>query len=75
MRIGVDIGGTFAGLVCVDDAGALHTAKTPPAPDDPSAGVMDGLALPADGMGRDGRAPDGHSCSVGPAPRTRVWRM
>ena len=53
MRIGVDIGGTFTDLACIDDAGALHTAKTPSTPDDPSRGVMDGLALLADSMGRD----------------------
>jgi len=52
VRIGVDIGGTFTDLVCIDDAGALHTAKTPSTPDDPSLGVMDGLALLAGGMGR-----------------------
>ena len=53
MRIGVDIGGTFTDFACIDDAGALHTAKTPSTPDDPSRGVMDGLALLADGMGQD----------------------
>ncbi len=50
MRIGVDIGGTFTDLACIDDAGALHTSKTPSTPDDPSRGVMDGLSLLADGM-------------------------
>ncbi len=53
MRIGVDIGGTFTDLACIDDAGALHTAKTPSTPDDPSRGVMDGLSLLAGSMGRD----------------------
>ena len=48
MQIGVDIGGTFTDLVCVDDGGALHTAKAPSTPDDPSRGVMDGLSLLAD---------------------------
>ena len=52
MRIGVDIGGTFTDLACIDDAGALHTSKTPSTPDDPSRGVMDGLSLLADGMGK-----------------------
>ncbi|MFT5172063.1 MAG: N-methylhydantoinase A [Gammaproteobacteria bacterium] len=45
MRIGVDIGGTFTDLACVDDTGTLHTAKTPSTPDDPARGVMDGLTL------------------------------
>ncbi len=51
MRIGVDIGGTFTDLACVDDDGALQTAKTPSTPDDPSRGVMDGLTLLAETMG------------------------
>jgi N-methylhydantoinase A len=50
MQIGVDIGGTFTDLVCVDDVGALHTSKTPSTPDDPARGVMDGLALLAQSM-------------------------
>jgi len=50
MRIGVDIGGTFTDLACIDDAGALHTAKTPSTPDDPSRGVMDGLSLLSESM-------------------------
>jgi N-methylhydantoinase A len=50
MRLGVDIGGTFTDLVCIDDRGVLHTAKTPSTPDDPSRGVMDGLSLLADRM-------------------------
>ena len=51
MQIGVDIGGTFTDLVCLDDAGALHTAKTPSTPEDPSRGVMEGLALLAEELG------------------------
>jgi N-methylhydantoinase A len=50
LRIGVDIGGTFTDLVCFDDEGVLHTAKTPSTPDDPSRGVMDGVALLAERM-------------------------
>ncbi len=50
MQIGVDIGGTFTDLLCVDTAGVLHTAKTPSTPDDPSHGVMEGLALLAERM-------------------------
>ena len=50
MRIGVDIGGTFTDLVCVDDYNVLHTAKTPSTPDDPARGVMEGLTLLSDQM-------------------------
>ena len=51
MRIGVDIGGTFTDLACIDDYGVLHRAKTPSTPDDPSNGVMDGVLLLAQSMG------------------------
>ncbi|MEC9152784.1 MAG: hydantoinase/oxoprolinase family protein [Pseudomonadota bacterium] len=51
MRIGVDIGGTFTDLACIDDDGVLNTAKTPSTPDDPSNGVMDGVLLLAQSMG------------------------
>ena len=51
MRVGVDIGGTFTDLVMVDGGGRLHVAKTPSTPDDPSVGVMEGLALLAEGAG------------------------
>ena len=50
MRIGVDIGGTFTDLACIDGAGALHTSKAPSTPDDPSRGVMDGLLLLSETM-------------------------
>lgn len=53
MQIGVDIGGTFTDLVCIDDAGALHTSKTPSTPDDPARGVMDGLNVLAQSMSLD----------------------
>ena len=50
MQIGVDIGGTFTDLVCVDANGRLYTAKTPSTPDDPSRGVIEGLSLLAERM-------------------------
>jgi N-methylhydantoinase A len=53
MRIGVDIGGTFTDLVCVDESNVLHTAKTPSTPDDPARGVMEGLTLLAENIGFD----------------------
>ena len=53
MQIGVDIGGTFTDLVCIDDTSALHTSKTPSTPDDPARGVIDGLDLLAQSMGLD----------------------
>ena len=39
MLLGVDVGGTFTDAVLFDGA-ALHTAKAPTTPDDPSRGVL-----------------------------------
>jgi N-methylhydantoinase A len=39
-RIGVDVGGTFTDLALVDAKGALHVAKVPSTPSDPSHGVL-----------------------------------
>src|SRR3954452_5122591 len=43
-RIGIDVGGTFTDLVAIDQGGATTSAKVPSTPDDPSLGVLDGLA-------------------------------
>jgi len=48
MRIGIDVGGTFTDLVAIDDRGKATLAKVPSTPDDPSRGVLDGLARLAD---------------------------
>jgi N-methylhydantoinase A len=48
IRIGVDIGGTFTDLQILDEAsGALYSLKTPTTPDDPSIGLMTGIAAAA----------------------------
>src|SRR6266851_3297158 len=44
-RIGIDVGGTFTDLVAIDAGGATMLAKVPSTPEDPSLGVLDGLAL------------------------------
>ncbi len=45
IRIGIDIGGTFTDLQIFDGrTDALHSFKTPTTPDDPSAGLIDGMA-------------------------------
>jgi len=51
-RVGVDVGGTFTDLVAVDDAGRATLAKVASTPEDPSLGVLEGLALLADRLGR-----------------------
>jgi N-methylhydantoinase A len=51
-RIGIDVGGTFTDLVAVDDFGGSILEKIPSTPDDPSIGVLDGLELLAQRLGR-----------------------
>ena len=55
-RIGIDVGGTFTDLVAVDEGGLTTLAKVPSTPDDPSLGVLDGLAALAERLGLDGAA-------------------
>jgi N-methylhydantoinase A len=52
-RIGIDVGGTFTDLVAIDESGAATLAKVPSTPDDPSLGVLEGLAALAAKLGRD----------------------
>ncbi|ACL58048.1 hydantoinase/oxoprolinase family protein [Methylobacterium nodulans] len=52
-RIGIDVGGTFTDLACVDDAGTLTFVKTPSTPEDQSVGVLTGLGDLADRLGVD----------------------
>ena len=51
--IGVDVGGTFTDLVCLDEQGNATIAKTPSTPADSSIGVMNGLAKIAEMLGDD----------------------
>ncbi len=55
-RIGIDVGGTFTDLVAVDDGGGTTLEKVPSTPEDPSRGVLDGLALLAQRLGCECRA-------------------
>jgi N-methylhydantoinase A len=50
-RIGVDVGGTFTDLVLARPDGSIALAKSPTTPDDQSRGVLDGIALLAEGEG------------------------
>jgi len=38
-RVGVDVGGTFTDLVCIDEEGKIKAAKSSSTPEDPSIGV------------------------------------
>lgn len=43
-RLGVDVGGTFTDVLLINEAsGAIHTAKVPSTPADPSLGVLFGI--------------------------------
>ena len=55
-RIGIDVGGTFTDLVAIDESGVAMLAKVPSTPEDPSLGVLDGLAALAAKLGRDSAA-------------------
>jgi N-methylhydantoinase A len=52
IRIGIDIGGTFTDLQILDEAtGAQNSLKTPTTPEDPSIGLMTGIAEAASRFG------------------------
>ncbi len=50
-RIGIDVGGTFTDLLAVDEAGRTRVCKVLSTPEDPSRGVIAGLAELAAGAG------------------------
>jgi N-methylhydantoinase A len=52
-RIGVDVGGTFTDLVAIDERGTATLAKVASTPQDPSIGVVEGLAALAEKLGQD----------------------
>ena len=49
--VGIDIGGTFTDLVCIDEEGNMTITKTPSTPADPGIAVIDGLTKIADEFG------------------------
>lgn len=54
--IGVDVGGTFTDLVCLDEQGRSLLTKTPSTPSDPSVAIMNGLSKLAGLLGKDEKA-------------------
>jgi len=52
--VGVDTGGTFTDLICVDREGESLVVKTPSTAHDPSIAIMDGLKRVAEEIGMDG---------------------
>ena len=74
-RIGIDVGGTFTDLVAIDEAGATMLAKVPSTPEDPSLGVLDGLARLAQRLGLERAALLGATPTASStAPRSRPTR-
>lgn len=51
--IGVDVGGTFTDLVCLDERGNSLITKTPSTPHDPSIAIMNGLSKVAGTLDTD----------------------
>lgn len=51
--IGVDVGGTFTDLVCLDERGKSLITKTPSTPADPSVAIMNGLTKVAGKLNMD----------------------
>jgi len=51
--IGVDVGGTFTDVVLADNAGDVTVGKVLTTPDDPHAGVVEGIRLVLDRSGVD----------------------
>jgi N-methylhydantoinase A len=51
VRIGIDVGGTFTDFLAVTESGAARVFKTPSTPDDPSRGLLQGLAEMAQDFG------------------------
>ncbi len=52
--IGIDVGGTFTDFVVLDERDrSYHAHKSPSTPDDPSEGVLRGLAEIAEGLGKE----------------------
>jgi N-methylhydantoinase A len=51
--IGIDTGGTFTDLICVDEKGESIIVKTPSTPEDPSVAILPGLQSVAAKTGND----------------------
>ena len=50
--VGVDVGGTFTDLICIDEEGNSLIRKVPSTPEDSSIGVMAGLGRMAAAQGK-----------------------
>jgi N-methylhydantoinase A len=67
LRIGIDTGGTFTDIVCVDDAsGAMHVTKVASTPSNPAIGLVRGVraVLDQNGFAVSGLAGLAHGTTV-----------
>lgn len=53
MKVGIDVGGTFTDFLVTDEEGGIGVAKVLSTPEDPSIGLLDGLAEIARERGTD----------------------
>ncbi len=51
--VGIDVGGTFTDLVCLDEEGTPTVLKVPSTPKDPSEGVLNGLVEVSRRLGKN----------------------
>ncbi|MFC1995303.1 hydantoinase/oxoprolinase family protein [Chloroflexota bacterium] len=51
--VGVDIGGTFTDIVCLDEEGEVMVKKVPSTPTDPSLAMWDGISKLASDLGKN----------------------
>jgi N-methylhydantoinase A len=51
--VGVDTGGTFTDLICVDEGGEYIVIKTPSTPENPSLAVIESLRKAGAQLGKD----------------------
>ncbi len=56
MRVGIDIGGTFTDIVCIEDDGAITTRKVPSSVDDYSRSIREALPEILAAQGIEGAA-------------------
>ena len=72
--IGVDVGGTFTDIVYCDmDTGQVAIHKVSTTPDDPSRGIVQGIAEICARQRRSRRARSIMCCTAPRPPPTRFW--
>ena len=55
--VGIDVGGTFTDLVCIDESGGIYVIKVPSTPANPSISILNALKKLAASLGLAPRLP------------------